>query len=392
MEERNLTQKSTTQTAVRPADTAKIKAVIDKLEQTGDLTDREFELLIGFEGEMDQRAGISVPEDDAGRRDRNPADYLAARARAVREEFYGKEVYLRGLIEFSNYCKNNCYYCGIRRGNARAERYRLSPEQILNCCDQGYELGFRTFVLQGGEDGYFTDDVLAPLVEKMKENHPDCAVTLSLGERSRESYQRLFDAGADRYLLRHETADKEHYEMLHPAEMSFERRMQCLRDLKDIGYQVGCGMMVGSPYQTTEHLVKDLRFMQEFKPEMVGIGPFIPHQDTDYADRPAGTAQMTIRLLSIIRLLLPDVLLPATTALGTVDPLGREKGILAGANVVMPNLSPTDVRGKYLLYDNKICTGDEAAECIRCMQMRVERVGYRVITARGDHISRSAGE
>ena len=314
-------------------------------------------------------------------------EYLSSKARAVREKNYGKAVYLRGLIEFTNYCKNNCYYCGIRAGNLNCERYRLSEEQILSCSDMGYDLGFRTFVLQGGEDPHYTDDMIVSIVSKIKERHPDCAVTLSIGEKEKESYQKFFDAGADRYLLRHETADKEHYEMLHPADLSFDHRMQCLRDLKDIGYQVGCGMMVGSPYQTTDHLVEDLRFLQEFKPEMVGIGPFIPHHDTQYADCKAGTVEMTLRLLSIIRLMLPDVLLPATTALGTIDPRGREKGILAGANVVMPNLSPSDVRGKYLLYDNKICTGDEAAECIRCMAMRISSVGYETVIARGDHVS-----
>lgn len=339
----------------------------EKLENTRDLTDEElFALLESDSEEVDS--------------------LLAERARKVRERIYGKDVYLRGLIEFTNYCKNDCYYCGIRRSNRNAERYRLSAEQILECSDLGYELGFRTIVLQGGEDPYFTDDRLVTIIKGIKERHPDCAVTLSIGERDKESYQKLFDAGADRYLLRHETADKCHYEQLHPKELSFEHRMQCLRDLHEIGYQVGCGMMVGSPYQKTEHLIKDLRFLQEFKPEMVGIGPFIPHHDTEFADKPAGTAKLTIKLLSIIRLMLPDCLLPATTALGTVDPKGREKGILAGANVVMPNLSPGNVRGKYLLYDNKICTGDEAAECIRCMAARVEKVGYRVVESRGDHI------
>lgn len=340
----------------------------DKLESEKNLTDEEFAAVLLCD----------APGFD---------DYLAEKARAVREKYYGKAVYMRGLIEFTNICKNNCYYCGIRRDNANAERYRLSEEQILSCCDIGYELGFRTFVLQGGEDPYYTDELIVSIVSAIKGRYPDCAVTLSIGEREKESYQKFFDAGADRYLLRHETADKSHYEMLHPAELSFDHRMQCLKDLKDIGYQVGCGMMVGSPYQTTEHLVKDLRFLQEFKPEMVGIGPFIPHHDTQYADCAAGTVEMTVRLLSIIRLLLPDVLLPATTALGTIDPRGREKGILAGANVVMPNLSPSDVRGKYLLYDNKICTGDEAAECIRCMAMRISSVGYETVVDRGDHVS-----
>lgn len=347
--------------------TTDCRKLADKLEQTRDLTDRELAAVLECE-------------------DPDLNEYLAEKARRVREEYYGKEVYLRGLIEFSNYCKNDCRYCGIRRSNGNAQRYRLTEEQILSCCDSGYELGFRTFVLQSGEDPYFTDDRLVPLVREIKVRHPDCAVTLSLGEREKESYQKLYDAGADRYLLRHETADKEHYEMLHPAEMSFDHRMQCLKDLHDIGYQVGCGMMVGSPYQTTEHLITDLRFLQEFKPEMVGIGPFIPHHDTEYADREKGSLDLTLRLLSVIRLLQPDVLLPATTALGTVNALGREKGLQAGANVVMPNLSPTNVRGKYLLYDNKICTGDEAAECIRCMTARVARVGYQVEEKRGDHI------
>ena len=338
----------------------------DKLEANGDLTDAELAAVLLCD----------LPGFD---------EYLAEKARRVREENYGKDVYLRGLIEFTNYCKNNCYYCGIRAGNLNCERYRLSEEQILSCCDIGYELGFRTFVLQGGEDPYYTDELLVSIISKIKEGYPDCAVTLSIGERSRESYQKLFDAGADRYLLRHETADKEHYELLHPSDLSFDNRMRCLRDLKEIGYQVGTGMMVGSPYQTIDHLVKDLRFLKEFKPEMVGMGPFIPHHDTLFADCEAGTAEMTLRLLSVIRLMLPDVLLPATTALGTIDPIGREKGILAGANVVMPNLSPSDVRDKYLLYDNKICTGDEAAECIRCMAMRIASVGYETVVARGDH-------
>ena len=344
-----------------------MKDIIDKLVLNRDLSDEEFEQLILCE-------------------DKETTEYLAAKAREVREAVYGKEVYLRGLIEFTNYCKNDCLYCGIRRSNKNAERYRLTEEQILSCCESGYKLGFRTFVLQGGEDAYFSDEVLVPLVKEIKNKYPDCALTLSIGEREKDSYQKLFDAGADRYLLRHETADKEHYESLHPAELSFDHRMKCLWDLKEIGYQVGCGMMIGSPNQTVQHLIKDLRFLQEFKPEMVGIGPFIPHHDTPFADRETGSVDITLKLLSIIRIMLPEVLLPATTALGTADGLGREKGILAGANVVMPNLSPTDVRGKYLLYDNKICTGDEAAECIRCMTLRVQKVGYEVVQKRGDHI------
>lgn len=314
-------------------------------------------------------------------------DYLAKKARERAQSIYGNNVYIRGLIEFTNYCKNDCLYCGIRRSNCNADRYRLTKEQILSCCRTGHELGFRTFVLQGGEDPYFTDERICELVSAIKEGYPDCAVTLSIGEKSRESYQAYFDAGADRYLLRHETANEDHYQKLHPAEMSLVNRKRCLRDLKDIGYQTGCGFMVGSPYQTVDTLYEDLMFIKELQPEMVGIGPFIPQKDTPFGNQAAGTMERTLRLLSIIRLMHPNVLLPSTTALGTIHPKGREMGILAGANVVMPNLSPVDVRDKYKLYDNKICTGDEAAECRYCMQRRMESIGYKVVTDRGDYIS-----
>ncbi len=314
-------------------------------------------------------------------------EQLYAAARAVREEYYGKDVYLRGLIEFTNYCRNDCYYCGIRRSNKAALRYRLSAEDILNCCDNGYELGFRTFVLQGGEDMHYTDDMICGLVSDIKKAHPDCAVTLSIGERSRESYQKYFDAGAERYLLRQETVTPAHYARLHPAELSIENRKRCLYDLKNIGYQTGCGIMVGSPAQDWRDVTADLYFMQDLKADMVGIGPFIPHKDTPFAGCKAGTLHDTLHLLAVIRLMMPKVLLPATTALGTIHPKGRELGILAGANVVMPNLSPTSVRGKYLLYDNKICTGDEAAECRRCMELRIETTGYHVVTSRGDSLA-----
>lgn len=316
---------------------------------------------------------------------REVLEALASRARETADRSYGKKVYIRGLIEFTNYCKNDCLYCGIRKSNRCAERYRLTEEQILSCCAEGYELGFRTFVLQGGEDLYFTDEKVCSLVTAIKKEHPDCAVTLSIGEKERASYQAYFDAGADRYLLRHETANREHYEKLHPAEMTLENRKRCLWDLKEIGYQTGCGFMVGSPYQTTQTIYDDLQFIRELQPEMVGIGPFIPQRDTPFGNEAAGTMEMTLRLLSIIRLIHPHVLLPATTALGTIHPKGREKGILAGANVVMPNLSPVDVRDKYKLYDNKICTGDEAAECRFCMQKRMETIGYEVVTERGDY-------
>ena len=306
----------------------------------------------------------------------------------VRRGVYGTDVYLRGLIEFSSYCRNNCLYCGLRRGNEHCERYRLETEEILECADRGYELGFRTIVLQSGEDLWYSDDKICSIVSQIKERHPDIAVTLSIGEKSRASYQAYFDAGADRYLLRHETYNAEHYRRLHPKEMSRENRIRCLQDLKDIGYQVGCGIMVGSPYQTADHIVEDLLFMRQFHPQMVGIGPFIPHKDTPFRDMSRGTLEDTLHLLAITRLLLPDVLLPATTALGTIDPRGREKGILAGANVVMPNLSPSSVREKYMLYDGKICTGDEAAECRRCMEQRISSVGYRVVVSRGDWAGR----
>lgn len=340
--------------------------LIDKLERNNDLTDEEFIVLLTADS----------PELDA---------CLAAHARKVREKYYGKDVYIRGLIEFTNHCRNNCYYCGIRRDNPNAQRYRLTMEEILTCCETGQQLGFRTFVLQGGEDAYFTDERLAELIRAIKKRCPDCAVTLSIGEREKDSYAKLFAAGAERFLLRHETADKVHYESLHPAEMSFDHRMKCLQDLRDIGYQVGCGMMVGSPGQTSAQLLQDIRFLQKFQPEMVGIGPFIPQHDTPLAEYPAGTAKLTVRLLSIIRLLLPQVLLPATTALGTIDTQGREKGLLAGANVLMPNLSPTAVRQKYALYDNKICMGEEAAECVNCLAKRVASTGYKIVSNRGDH-------
>lgn len=341
--------------------------IIDRIEQTGNIDRETLELLL-------------TTEDGALK------EYLAAKARETAQRIYGNQVYIRGLIEFTNYCRNDCYYCGIRRSNGCAERYRLSKEEILSCCKNGYELGFRTFVLQGGEDGFYTDGRICEIVSEIKNRYPDCAVTLSIGERERESYEAFFKAGADRYLLRHETADEAHYKELHPEEMSFQHRMRCIRELKEIGYQTGCGFMVGSPYQTFDTLYEDLQFIRELQPEMVGIGPFIPQKDTPFGKMQAGTIEWTLRLLSIIRLLHPSVLLPATTALGTIHPKGRELGILAGANVVMPNLSPVAVREKYKLYDNKICTGDEAAECRYCMERRMESIGYQVAVDRGDFI------
>lgn len=315
------------------------------------------------------------------------AEILRKLAQKKALENFSKKIYIRGLIELSSYCKNDCLYCGIRRSNKNAVRYRLTKSEILSCCEKGYALGFRTFVLQGGEDGYFTDDLMCDIVGSIKSAYPDCAVTLSLGERSRESFQRLFDAGADRYLLRHETATAEHYSRLHPLEMKLESRMKCLKNLREIGFQTGAGFMVGSPFQTAENLADDLLFLKSFNPHMCGIGPFIPHRDTPFADRESGSVRLTLVLLSIIRLMLPRVLLPATTALGTVDGKGREKGVLHGANVVMPNLSPTEHRADYSLYDNKICTGDEAAECIKCLSGRMKSIGYEIVTDRGDYKS-----
>ena len=311
--------------------------------------------------------------------------YLHRQAQKVTQARFGNNIYIRGLIEISNCCRNNCYYCGIRKGNPNIERYRLNLESILDCCRQGYKLGFRTFVLQGGEDPVLTDERIESIVSAIHRNYPDCAITLSLGEKPREAYERFFQAGANRYLLRHETYDKSHYRQLHPEGMSCGRRLQCLQDLKEIGYQVGCGFMVGSPEQTVDTLYEDLQFIRKLQPHMVGIGPFIPQKDTPFGEKKAGTMEDTLRLLSIIRLLQPHVLLPSTTALGTIHPLGREKGIQAGANVVMPNLSPVAVREKYKLYDNKICTGDEAAECRHCMARRMESVGYKVVVNRGDY-------
>ncbi|MDP4118439.1 MAG: [FeFe] hydrogenase H-cluster radical SAM maturase HydE [Bacillota bacterium] len=343
-----------------------MKNLVDKLYETNILSKDEFIFLL--ENRNDEIR-----------------NYLAEKARSVSQSHFGNKLYVRGLIEFSNYCKNNCYYCGIRRGNKNCERYRLTKDEILQCCENGYELGFRTFVLQSGEDEFYSDDDIAEIVSGIKNKFPDCAVTLSLGEKSYEAYKKFFESGADRYLLRHETADNDHYKLLHPKSLSLENRKQCLYNLKDIGYQVGTGFMVGSPFQTNEHIAGDLMFIKDLNPQMVGIGPFIPHKDTMFAAEKAGTLELTTFLVSIIRLMLPSALIPATTAVGTIDVQGREKAILSGANVLMPNLSPIKVRKKYLLYDNKICTGEEAAECKNCLQSRTMSIGYEIIVDRGDY-------
>jgi biotin synthase len=343
-----------------------MKEIIDHIVSTRNLT-------------LEQFVGLMSTEDQS------VVSHLFLQSHQLAQRVYGNKIFIRGLIEISNHCKNDCLYCGIRRSRTDVHRYRLSKEDILQCCQQGYSLGFRTFVMQGGEDGWFDDDRMCDIVATIRHQFPDCAITLSLGERSRESYQRLFDAGADRYLLRHETADPMHYAKIHPSDMSFDNRMRCLHDLKEIGYQVGCGFMVGSPFQTLENLFADLQFIRSFQPEMVGIGPFIPATGTPFADRPSGTVDATLRLLAIIRLLHPRVLLPATTALGTLHPQGRELGILAGANVIMPNLSPAAQRADYSIYDNKLSTGSEAAETVNDTRKRLGKLGVEIPADRGDY-------
>ena len=337
--------------------------IINRLKLNRDLPDGELKFLIS--------------SDEAN-------EPLALAADEIRRANYGEDVYIRGLIEFSNYCKNNCYYCGVRCGNTKAVRYRLTKADIMECCAQGYSLGFRTFVLQGGEDPHFTDEVMCDIIAEIRQNYPDCAITLSVGERSRESYQAYFNAGANRFLLRHETATDDHYRRLHPKNLSLQNRKQCLFDLKEIGFQVGSGFMVGSPYQSDDNLLADLRFLQTLQPDMIGIGPFIRHEDTPFATFDSGDLYKTLRLVSILRLMFPYALIPSTTALGTIHPQGREMGLRAGANVVMPNLSPKNVRELYMLYDNKISTDEEAAESVDKLKKKVVSAGYRVVTARGD--------
>lgn len=341
-----------------------LNLLIDKLSSEHSLEPYEYEkLIIGRNNEL--------------------AEYAAKKAVEIREKVYGKSVYTRGLIEIGNVCKNDCLYCGIRRSNKSCDRYILTKEQILECCEEGYRLGFRTFVLQGGE-GVLPVDTVCDVVSDIRKKYPQNAITLSLGEYEKSDYEKMFDAGANRYLLRHETADIEHYKRLHPENMSFEHRVKCLYDLKSIGFQVGCGFMVGSPYQTVQSLAKDFKFIEELQPDMCGIGPFIPQKDTPFGSFKAGSCDETTFYLSLIRLIKPNILLPSTTALGTIDPMGREKGILAGANVVMPNLSPLSVRKKYALYDNKICTGDESAQALQSLAKRMDSIGYSLVTDRGD--------
>ena len=344
-----------------------VKKLIDKLEADTRLSKEEWVCVF----------------DDYSDDDRA---YAAEKARAAAHKYFGNKIYIRGIVEFSNVCKNDCYYCGIRCSNSNAQRYRLDDDDILLCCDEGYEYGFHTFVLQSGEDySAYPASRMAELVKRIKTAHPDCAVTLSLGEMEYEDLKLMRQAGADRYLLRHETATKEHYEKLHPAKMSFEHRMECLENLKALGYQTGAGMMIGAPFQTNEYLANDMLFLREFEPHMIGTGPFLPHKDTPFKDMPKGSYELTLFVLSLCRLMLPRVLLPATTALGTISPQGREQGVLSGANVIMPNLSPAQVRKKYMLYDGKICTEDSSDECRHCLTARMKRIGYEIEVSRGDY-------
>ncbi len=319
-------------------------------------------------------------------REQNTIDYLHQQAREVALSEFGNQIYIRGLIEISNCCRNDCYYCGIRKSNTTIKRYRLDEDIILDCCKQGYQLGFRTFVLQGGEDAGMSDDTIEFIVANIHKLYPDCAVTLSLGEKSFESYKRFFQAGANRYLLRHETYNEIHYRYLHPEKMSSEYRINCLNNLKTIGYQVGTGIMVGSPFQTIDNLVNDILFIEKFQPEMIGIGPFIPHKDTPFASYPTGSVELTLILLSIFRLMRPKALIPSTTALNTIDSKGREKGILAGANVIMPNLTPNTQRKNYELYNNKSHLGAESAEGLEILRKQMQAIGYEISGERGDYV------
>ncbi|MCL2191878.1 MAG: [FeFe] hydrogenase H-cluster radical SAM maturase HydE [Treponema sp.] len=346
--------------------------LVDTLKKNGTLSREEFKTLLTTE-------------------DNDTQEYLSSCARELATANFGKDVYLRGLIEFSNYCKQNCLYCGLRRDNRDLERYRLTKEEILECCKEGHRLGFRTFVLQSGEDEYYTTKKMVEIIHAIRIEYPDCAITVSVGEKDEDTYRAYYNAGANRFLLRHETISPEHYRKLHPPGMEIETRKECLYRLKDIGFQTGSGIMVGSPFQTVDNIIDDLYFLAELKPEMIGIGPYLPSKDTPFRDQEPGSVELTVRLISIFRLMHPYALIPATTALATIHPTGREKGILAGANVVMPNLSPLRVREKYQLYDNKACTGDEAAHCRGCLQGRLEKIGYTISEQRGDHVSRMAG-
>lgn len=345
--------------------------LLKKVYQTNDLTKEEITDLLE----------TMTPED---------REILYSFALKTKQAYYGNKVYLRGLIEFSNICRQDCLYCGIRASNGKVERYRLTPEEILDCCDKGYQLGYRTFVLQSGEDLWYTEERFKALIHQIKRRYPETAVTLSIGERKVEIYQSLFAAGADRFLMRHETASKKLYQRLHPT-MRFEDRRACLSALKKIGYQVGAGFMVGLPGQTSTELAEDLRYLKELLPDMIGIGPFIPHSETPLGEEKGGTVEDTLVMVALARLLIPDSLIPATTALGTLHPQGREMALKAGANVVMPIITPTSVRKQYALYENKICGDDHPEDCRYCVEQRIQAVGFEVDLGRGDKLSHRQG-
>lgn len=311
-------------------------------------------------------------------------EYLFLNAREVAQEQFSNGIFIRGLIELTNYCKNDCYYCGIRRSNDKAQRYRLTKEEVLESCEEGYRLGFRTFVMQGGEDDSYTPKVMVDIIKSIRGKYPDCAITLSLGEKDYDTYKQYYDAGANRYLLRHESINAEHYASLHPQGMTIQTRSECLFNLKKIGFQAGSGIMVGSPNQTIDNIVEDILFLEELQPQMIGIGPYLPHKDTPFKDKEKGSLELTLIVVAILRLMHPYALIPSTTALATIADNGRDKGILAGANVVMPNLSPVRFRKKYLLYNDKACMDDEAAESLASLQKRLEKIGYTISYDRGD--------
>ena len=342
-----------------------MKRLVDKLRDEHRLTPDEYRALLIM-------------------RDAQVIDYLMDQARTVSQLHFGRGIYLRGLIELSNVCRNDCLYCGIRRSNCHVERYTLSHDQVLACCEQGYKIGFRTFVLQGGEWGEERSRWIADLIGDIKKGWPDCAVTLSLGEHPRETYALWRDAGADRYLLRHETHHPRLYSLLHPQRMSLAHRLQCLDWLKELGFQVGTGIMVGAPFQTLESIIEDIEYLVDFQPQMIGLGPFIPHHDTPFRRFPAGSVEMTAKLYAILRLAMPKALIPSTTAMATLAPDGRCRGILAGANVVMPNLSPTDTRKQYSLYDNKAALGAESAQGVKILADELAAIGYHIDWSRGD--------
>ena len=364
-------------------DINKAKKIIDKIDKKEKISYKDaLTLLSSFEYDNNLNKKKLNKKEKAEIKELKK--YLKEKAREKADKIFGKYIFMRGLIEFTNYCKNDCIYCGIRKSNKNAERYRLNKKEILECCKIGYDIGFRTFVLQGGEDNFFNIERMTNIVKAIKKEFPDCALTLSIGEKEEEYYKELKNNGANRFLLRHETSENEHYSKLHPAYMSLENRKECLRYLKNLGFQTGTGMMIGSPFQKLENIAGDLIFIQEIKPEMIGIGPFLPHKDTPFANEKIGELELTLILISVLRLIFPLSLIPATTALGTIKEGGRELGILHGANVVMPNLSPMNVRKKYLLYNNKISTGTESAEGVELLRESIDKIGYILTGARGD--------